>query len=257
MLKAPVVVAYGGGTNSTAMLIELARRQSPVNLILFADTGGEKPETYRYVKTFSAWCQAHGLPAILKIHRTNFRGIFETLEQMCLRLKVLPAIAYGWKTCSLKYKKEPQDKYLNHWPPARTAWNRGQQVIKLIGYDADEPQRAKPFSDDKYLVKYPLIEWGWGRAECLAAIDRVGLARPGKSACFFCPSSTKIEIIQIKKNPILWRRALRLERVAAAGEHAGGSTRGLGRSLTWPEKIKQGKSCEIEKPCDCYDEASE
>jgi predicted DNA-binding WGR domain protein len=45
----PLVVAYGLGVNSTAMLVEFARRGIRPDLILFADTGGEKPETYQYL----------------------------------------------------------------------------------------------------------------------------------------------------------------------------------------------------------------
>ena len=45
------VVGYGGGTNSTAMLIGLWQRRIPVDLILFADPGGEQPHTYSF-KTY-------------------------------------------------------------------------------------------------------------------------------------------------------------------------------------------------------------
>jgi hypothetical protein len=41
----PLVVAYGLGVDSTAVLIELHRRYIRLDLILFADTGAEKPET--------------------------------------------------------------------------------------------------------------------------------------------------------------------------------------------------------------------
>jgi hypothetical protein len=38
------VVSYGGGVNSKAMCVEwLARGNAPPDLILFADTGGERP----------------------------------------------------------------------------------------------------------------------------------------------------------------------------------------------------------------------
>ena len=40
------IVAYGGGVNSTSMLVGLHERGIPVDLILFADTGGELPSTY-------------------------------------------------------------------------------------------------------------------------------------------------------------------------------------------------------------------
>lgn len=42
------VVGYGGGTDSTAMLIGLWKNHIPVDLILFADPGGEQPHTYAY-----------------------------------------------------------------------------------------------------------------------------------------------------------------------------------------------------------------
>jgi 3'-phosphoadenosine 5'-phosphosulfate sulfotransferase (PAPS reductase)/FAD synthetase len=42
----PLVVAYGLGVNSTAMLVEFAPRGIRPDPVLFADTGGEKPETY-------------------------------------------------------------------------------------------------------------------------------------------------------------------------------------------------------------------
>ena len=54
----PLVVAYGLGVDSTAMLIEFADRAIRPDLILFADTGGEKPETYQYLavlRPFHTW----------------------------------------------------------------------------------------------------------------------------------------------------------------------------------------------------------
>ena len=44
------VVGYGGGTDSTAMLIGLWKHHIPVDLILFADPGGEQPHTYVYLE---------------------------------------------------------------------------------------------------------------------------------------------------------------------------------------------------------------
>jgi hypothetical protein len=45
----PLVVASGLGVNSTAMLVEFARRGIVPDMILFPGTGGEKPGTYRYL----------------------------------------------------------------------------------------------------------------------------------------------------------------------------------------------------------------
>jgi hypothetical protein len=46
------VVAYGMGVDSTAMLIGLEQRGIRPDLILFADTGSEKPDTYLYAPIF-------------------------------------------------------------------------------------------------------------------------------------------------------------------------------------------------------------
>ena len=101
-MKTPVIVAFGGGTNSAAMLIEMQRRQVIPDLILFADTGGELPETYEFVKVFSRWLQDKGMP---KIELVKYKR--ETLEENCIRSKMLPSLAYGFKSCSQKFIGPP------------------------------------------------------------------------------------------------------------------------------------------------------
>jgi len=44
------VVAYGGETNSTAMLVYLYEKNQRPDYITFADTGAEKPHTYEHIK---------------------------------------------------------------------------------------------------------------------------------------------------------------------------------------------------------------
>lgn len=195
MNTAPVVVAYGAGDNSTGMLVGMQERGERPDLILFANTGCERPKTYQHLEIVSAWCESVGFPKILT---TVKGGRLETLEENCHRMSMLPSIAYGFKGCSHKYKKEPQERDVNRWGPARLAWEAGQKVTKIIGYDADEERRAGIKADSKYEYRYPLIEWGWGREECIDATARAGLPRAGKSSCFFCPSSTREEIEDLK-----------------------------------------------------------
>src|SRR3990167_664050 len=51
-----LVVAFGGGVNSTAMLVEMHKRGIIPDLILFSDTGGGRPENYRTAWLVSEWC---------------------------------------------------------------------------------------------------------------------------------------------------------------------------------------------------------
>ena len=59
------IVSFGGGTNSTAMIIGMYLHKIPIDLILFADTGGEQPHTYEFMETFNEWLVKHGIPKII------------------------------------------------------------------------------------------------------------------------------------------------------------------------------------------------
>lgn len=113
------------------------------------------------------------------------------------------------------------------------AWERGEQVTRLIGLHAGEMKRGKIPDDAKYRYRYPLREWGWQQDDCIAAIRGHGLKVPPKSACFFCPAMRKVEVIQLaKESPELFARAVAIERNAIeAGSLE--TVRGLGRHWTW------------------------
>jgi len=134
-------------------------------------------------------------------------------------------------------------------------WNNGGKVTKYIGYDADEDHRAKIPEDNKYKYEYPLVEWDMGRDECLEVIAEAGLCPPGKSACYFCPSSRPSEIRQLKQvYPELADRAIAMERNAELT-----SIKGLGRNFSWEELLKTPDMFEDdfsltpELTCGCYD----
>ena len=252
----PHIVAFGGGVDSTAMIIGMVERKMPIDLILFADTGGERPNTYTHIKTFNEWLKSKNYPEIITVEKVRRDGSRETLEQECHRRHNLPSIAYGFKSCSQKHKIAPQDKYLNNWKPTKDCWKTGQKAIKYIGYDAGESRRADNAAkrnDPKYEYKYPLIEWDWEREDCLEAIEKAGLPNPGKSACFFCPSSKKHEIIDLYNTyPDLLDRAIAIEEQAELT-----SIKGLGRNYSWKTIIELHKAKQplpftgFELPCDC------
>lgn len=246
------IVAFGGGTDSTAMLIEMAKRDEPApHAILFADTGGEHPHTYAHVATFSAWLSDRRYPAI-----TTVRAGSESLESMCLRLGVLPAVAYGWKTCSARYKTEPQEKWANNDPACKAEWAAGGLVTRVIGFEYGEERRVRP-ADKKYANRYPLIEWEMDRDDCKAVILAAGLRLPGKSSCFFCPNMKKGEIDALAATyPALLERALAMEDGAAARST---SVLGLGRRFSWRDYTAGrdvAPELPMDMPCECYDGAA-
>jgi 3'-phosphoadenosine 5'-phosphosulfate sulfotransferase (PAPS reductase)/FAD synthetase len=162
-MRVPNIVAFGGGVDSTAMVIGLVENKEPIDFILFADTGGERPHTYEHIDKFSEWLVAKGYPSITIVKRVRRDGSLETLEEECHRRNNLPSIAYGFKSCSQKHKIAPQDKYLNSLDATKNAWANGLKCVKYIGYDSDESHRADNAAkrdDPKYEYRYPLIEWG-------------------------------------------------------------------------------------------------
>jgi hypothetical protein len=251
----PLVVSFGGGVNSAAMLVGMKERGITPSLIIFADTGGEKPETYSFVSQMSEWTIENLGQAIITTKTVS--PLYATLEDACLYLKTLPSVVYGFRKCSQRWKIEPVNKWLNHWEPAKQCWKSGEKVIKAIGIDAGEQRRAKIYDDPKYISRYFLIEWGWDREECKAAILRAGLQIPTKSACFFCPSSTKKEVFALKReHPELFDRAVDLEHAASEKLIV---IKGLGRHWSWEELVanaeNQGKLFPetVQAPCVCFD----
>ncbi|HEX4613990.1 MAG TPA: hypothetical protein VH092_37760 [Urbifossiella sp.] len=94
----PLVVAYGLGVNSTAVLVELARRGVRPDRILFADTGGEKPETYAYLPVVQAYLARVGFPPVVTVRYEPRTAPYRTLEGQCLHTGTLPSLAYPVNT---------------------------------------------------------------------------------------------------------------------------------------------------------------
>lgn len=297
-----IIVNYGGGTNSTALLVEAQRRGLRPDAIVFADTGNEMPHTYAYLETMAAWCASVRFPVIDIVRWLRKDGTFTTIEESCLTLGDMPSKAYGFAGCTTKWKQQPIDKYVKTHPMVLEAWARGQTIDRWIGYDADEPSRAermmeknpqpilakKPKKTPKLLRRLHIIQdklglphtevlgvgadmvrwraellsWDMGREECVESIARAGLAQPGKSSCFFCPSMKKHEIDRLAvEHPDLLARALRIEDRALAKNAESGrvtSIKGLGRNFAWRGYVEKQADAlaarEIVEPeCGCYD----
>lgn len=237
--KAPLLVGFGGGLNSSALLVLLYERSIRPDLITFADTGGERPETYHHVERMDAWCSVHGFPPVVVVKRDSPRTGDASLEDACLRLWTLPSRVFGMSSCATKWKIEPQNKYLKSWMKLLSV---NTKPWKLLGYDGGEQRRATIFEDELCRYAYPLLEWDVDRDECQRACDRHGLFNIPKSACFFCPSARKPEVIDLAENhPELFARAVAMERQALRpripipGKRAPplDNVKGLGRHWSW------------------------
>jgi hypothetical protein len=272
-------VAYGLGVNSTAMLVEFALRGIRPDLILFADTGGEKPETYRYLTVIRPFLAKTGFPDVSVVRYRPRTAPYYTLEEQCLHTGTLPSLAYGGKSCSLKYKRRPQDDFILKRYPEPEVRQAGGRVVRALGYDAGERRRvvkalgldagehhrvrwqtqppgpAQKLSRDQRLDRdyfhywYPLIEWGYDRQHCVEVIAQASLPVPMKSACFYCPASKRQEILWLREHhPELLQRALAIERHAQPNLT---SVKGLGRSFSWEGYLARVDDLPLFDNCGC------
>lgn len=107
------------------MLIHIVESGERVDVALFADTGSERPQTYRYLPIFKQWLEDRGVPLIVvKYQPKNYKNFppYRTLEENCLTNGTLLSKTFGYGSCSQKWKIQPQDQWANSWEPARRCW---------------------------------------------------------------------------------------------------------------------------------------
>lgn len=234
-MSQPTIISYGGGINSTALVIAMVKTDQAFDAIIFADTGAEKESTYATVQRLSDWLVSSGRSEIIRVRKT------ESLEDYCLDRKMLPSLAYGFNQCSGDYKIKPIHRWGKNWEPAVECWNGKEKVIKCIGFDNGprDLARSKKFRDDypsKYQLRYPLIEMRLDRKLCETLIRNEGIEVPEKSCCFFCPAHKKAEVIELSKNhPDLFARAIVLEDTA---KETLTTAKGLGRNFSWKTLVE-------------------
>lgn len=234
----PWGINFGGGANSTALVISCFQLGHRPDWILFCDTGSEKPETYAAIDRLRAWVDERGFTPI-SITRWDRQeplengATFESLEDYSLRTRYMPSKAYGLAGCSDKYKTQPAERWRRE---------RGfERTVYALGYDAGETRRVtRPKCARREGVYeepwYPLFAWGITRKDCNAIIANAGLPPVPKSACFFCPNMKPHEWRALSvTHPELFARALEIERRALEAGNA--KEYGLLRSAGWLKNL--------------------
>lgn len=224
-MSKPVIVSYGGGVDSTAVLVGMWRRGERPDAILFANTGAERPETYHHIfGVMVPWLAEVGFPTVTVVQYAPSKCLndpYTTIQGNCLSNGALPAIAIGSKACSVKWKGAPLDAWVDAWAIAKAAYAQGTQVVRILGYDNGpaDIRRGKKEDCEKYAWRFPLREWGWDRERCKREIERAGLPVPMKSSCWFCPSNKPAEIAWLlHAHPDLAQGIVAIERRAAVAQ---------------------------------------
>ena len=164
------ILSFGGGINSVALMVVLLEEGCPLDGAVFADTGGEVPETYEYLATAKEYLAGHDVP--LTIVTKRGRTLYETSWDR----RVFPSSIWRWSTRD--YKITPIHRHYR---------SLDSHINQYLGIAWDEIHRMKD-SRVKYVTNlYPLIDRGFTRADCVAIIEEAGLPIPQRSSCFFCP----------------------------------------------------------------------
>lgn len=222
-------VSYGGGVQSTALLVLAAQGVIDFPLFLMANVGedSEHPDTFRYVAEVARpYAEANGIE-LVELRRIpskgRSKGEVETLwgrlmrpESRSLPIPVrMSGGAPGTRSCTADFKIRVVEKELK-----RRGATKAEPALVALGISVDEIERAKPGVDPLSLVQcrtYPLLDLGLHRRDCTRIIADAGLPVPGKSACFFCPYHDREAWRRLKREtPDLFDKACELEETLTA-----------------------------------------
>ena len=188
------IVSFGAGVNTGAMLTILRLKKIPIDECVYADTKSNWDSEYKWIENEAKpYLEKEGIKFTIvssDIKTTEGTG---SLYGFCKDRKIIPPASR--RECTDKFKITPIIQYIKKTYP-------DDLCFVYIGYDSDEPIRAKKLLDYKeknvktgrdnfkrlpYVPVYPLLEWNIGRERCKELIKALGLRVPEKSRCFICP----------------------------------------------------------------------
>lgn len=216
------VISFGGGQQSTALLVLAAQGRIDFRTFLFANVGddSEQPETLRYIEEYAkpyAASQGIELVELSRVGRAGPRrgetrtllGDLERTDSKSIPIPVRMAGAGpGTRQCTDRYKIKVIADELT-----RRGATEDSPATVGIGISLDEIHRANNRTRISHeRVTYPLLELGLRRTDCQRIIRRAELPVPPKSACWFCPMKRPSEWHELRRTqPELFAKACALE----------------------------------------------
>ncbi|MFE0651010.1 phosphoadenosine phosphosulfate reductase [Streptomyces sp. NPDC059534] len=186
-------ISYGGGVQSTALLVLAAQGRIDFPLFVFANVGNdsERAATLRYVEEHAKpYAAQHGIE-LVEVQRIRRDGDTETLWGRLTRpgSRSLPIPvrmsngAPGTRSCTADFKIKVVGKEMKRRGASKT-----NRATIGIGISVDEIHRANNrITEPHEQIVYPLLDLGLRRIDCQRIIREAGLPVPPKSSCFFCP----------------------------------------------------------------------
>ena len=190
------VLSLGAGVQSSTLALMAALGEIPApHLAVFADTGWEPAAVYRHLD----WLETQLTFPIVRVSAGNIRHDLMRFGKGN-RWASIPAFVRNEKgsaamirrQCTTEYKVVPIRQAVRDALriPRRGRTRKGVRVEMLLGISTDEAQRMKPSRVAFIENRWPLIDLGMSRADCLAWCADRGFPEPPKSSCVGCPFHT-------------------------------------------------------------------
>lgn len=209
-------VSLGLGVQSTALVRMAAHGEiTPMpDVAIVADTQWESKAFYANLERLK-----RALPfPIHVVSRGSIRdNILAKQNETGQRFTSVPwfvrnpdgSFGMGRRQCTREYKVEPITRKLRELiGPSRKA-----RAELWIGISRDEAHRMKPSHRAWITHRWPLVELGLTRRDCLAWLVKHGYPEPQKSACIGCPFHSDAMWRDMRDNrPDEWADALEIDR---------------------------------------------
>ncbi|MEX3621879.1 phosphoadenosine phosphosulfate reductase domain-containing protein [Viridibacillus arvi] len=193
------VLSYGGGTQSTALLLMALKGEIngvKPDYIIFSDTGWEPKSIYAWVKKVNEYIKKTFNREIIFTNGGNIRTDMLNAANNQARAASLPYFTLSptgekgmvMRQCTAEYKIQP----VTHKIRNLLSYGPRQKVKEVVhvwkGISTDEIQRVKPIQTPWQEAEHPLIDViQMNRSNCIAYVEREGLGTPAKSSCIGCP----------------------------------------------------------------------
>jgi len=204
------VLSFGGGVQSTAMLLMIHEGTLPKpDVVMFADTGSELPETIEHIETNARVF----IEDVLKLPFIICRSHRGALHDDYMRLSALPMV--GIRSCTGNFKIDPQRRAIREIVGKRNGVLMAQCWIGITTDEAKRKPETKSPREPKWVEKtYPLLDLvPTSREEC-QTLNLKYEWQVVKSGCFCCPYMGSKGWLDLKENhPDLFKIALEMERL--------------------------------------------
>lgn len=188
------MLSLGAGVQSTTLALMVASGDlPPIDGAIFADTQWEPESVYQHL----AWLMpllpfpVHSVTAGdivqgIRNRRNTTGGRYAAIPWFVLNPDGSKGM--GRRQCTSEYKLTPiMRKLRDVLGVNRRGRIKAGTVEQWIGISTDEASRMKPARQQWIVNRWPLIELGMSRADCLSWLERHGYPAPPKSACLGCP----------------------------------------------------------------------